>query len=653
MQSVLGAYGQFGAMLDGIPPTDIKYTYEYPMGLDLRPNSKLSNKICTEVMNRARLSYDKMTPRHKSWNQIDRVLTAYVPLDSYEKAVKQQDVRKPVSIVVPYAYATLETLLTYLVSTFLNGTIFGYEGRGPEDLIGAKLLEKVINQQCERTKVALNFHTLFRDSLAYSIGSSACSWEKRVGKRTVPQDQGFFSFLGNFIKTGFQRSSIETVIYEGNRLKNIDPYCYLPDPTVSVHAVQDGEFVGWFERTNLLSALSNESTSDDIFNVCYLKHMNTRSSLITGDDSKRSERFKTTTGREESSGVQNPLDIIYMYAKIIPKEWGLGNAEYPEKWYFAVAGDNVVIECRPIGLNHDLFPIGVASPDFDGYSAAPVSRIEMMYGLQETLDWLFSSHIANVRKSINDMLIVDPFLLNMQDLENPEPGKLIRLRRAGWGKGVSNAVQQLAVQDVTRNHVGDSNYIIELMNRCSGSNDSLQGITRKTSERITAAEIQGDRSSALSRLERMAKVISLQAMYDISYLFAAHTQQLMTQDTYVRIVGDWPDLLQGIKNPTNRLSVTPMDLMVDYDIILKDATDKSNGNGQEWVSLYQILAQNPALGQQFDMVRIFKHIAVLMGASDVNDFVQQGGNVAPTTMPDQTVLAEAQKGNMVPIDRGM
>lgn len=643
---VAGAYGQYGTPTNTITEN---YNYEYPSGLDLKPGSVLSKKICTEVLARAHYSHEKMQARHKSWNQIDRVLTAYVPLDVMEKQVKAKDSRKPVSIVVPYAYATLETLLTYLVSQFLDGPIFQYSGRGPEDLVGATLMEKLINQQSERTKVALNLHTMFRDSLAYSVGSVACSWEKKISKRSIPQEQGFFSFLGNFMKTGMSRGSMETVIYEGNMLKNIDPYCYLPDPSVSVHEVQRGEFAGWFERSNLLNMLSAESTTKDVFNVKYLKHCSGRSGLIQNDQSLRNERFGTEDGRTDSHSVKRPVDTIYMYCKIIPKEWGLGDAEYPEKWYFAVSGDYVVTEARPVGLNHDLFPMAVAAPDYDGYTATPVSRLEIVYGLQETLDWLFSSHIANVRKALNDMLIVDPYLVNMADLENPEPGKLIRLRRAGWGKGVTGAVQQLQVNDVTRQHISDSSYIIELMNRVSASNDSLQGITRQSSERITATEIQGDRSSSLSRLQRMAKVISLQAMQDISYLFAAHTQQLMTQDTYIKVLGDWPDLLQSIKDPTRRVKVTPFDMMIDYDIILKDVTDKNAGNGREWIDLYQIMNQNPMLAQQFDMVRIFKHIATLMGASDVNDFVAQGGNVQQTMMPDDTVLEEAQKGNLVPI----
>jgi hypothetical protein len=395
-----------------------------------------------------------------------------------------------------------------------------------------------------------------------------------------------------------------------------------------------------------MDIMSQEATDATVFNAKYLKHINARTALIKEDKSARGERFNTD--KEVQSYVKNPVDSIYMYVKLIPKEWGLGKQEYPEKWYFRISGDCIVNEARPVGLNHNLFPIATAAPDFDGYSPTPVSRIEIVYGLQETLDWLFSSHIANVRKAINDMLIVDPYLINMDDLNDPKPGKLVRLRRAGWGKGVKDAVQQLVVNDITKQHIADSSYIIDLMQRVSAANDSLMGMTRKTSERITATEITGDRSSAINRLERIAKVIQLQAMYDISFLFAAHTQQLMTQDTYARIVGDWPDVLQSMQTPDKRLMVTPWDIMVDYDIILKGAEDDKS-NVQNWLQLYQVMAQNPLVGQQFDMVRIFKKIALLMGAKDVNDFVMQGGNVQPQMLANEEILQQADKGNIVPI----
>ena len=74
---------------------------------------------------------------------------------------------------------------------------------------------------------------------------------------------------------------------------------------------------------------------------------------------------------------------------------------------------------------------------------------------------MFNSHVANVRKAINDMIIYDPYLVNSNDLKNPAPGKLIRLRRPAWGKGVKDVAQQLGVSDVTRGNIADSTWLVQ------------------------------------------------------------------------------------------------------------------------------------------------------------------------------------------------
>ena len=63
------------------PQFDQKFDYEYPDGLDLRPNSPLHNKIRDLVMQKAYASARIMSRRHKDWNAIDHTLTAYIPAD--------------------------------------------------------------------------------------------------------------------------------------------------------------------------------------------------------------------------------------------------------------------------------------------------------------------------------------------------------------------------------------------------------------------------------------------------------------------------------------------------------------------------------------------------------------------------------------------
>lgn len=633
--------------------------YHYPRGLDLRPSGPIHAKLLARLNQRIMESSNEISKRHSSWKKIDRTLTAYIPLDDAEKKVQDRDERKPVSIVIPYSFATLETLLTYFSAAFLEYPIFKYSGHGPEDRVGAILLEKVIEMQSRRAKMALALHTAFRDGWAYGLGVVAPYWDKVWGKKTVVEDATFFSALfAKMMSSGQKRVTKDVVLYEGNYLRNIDPYCILPDPNVPIHEVQKGESFGWIETSNYLAILSEEqSDPQNYFNARYL------AGYRGASGNSIYNKAKSSSGREERFGVgtqsaassTSPIDKVYLYVNLIPKDWGLGSQEYPEKWLFCVAADKIILQARPLGLNHGMFPVATCSPDYDGYSVSPVSRLELIGGLQTTLDWLVNSHIQNVRKSINDMLVVDPSLVNINDLLDPAPGKLIRMRRAAWGRGVQNAVSQLAVNDITRSHIQDSAYITELIKTCSGSVDSIMGLARTGSERVSADESRGTRMAALSRLTKAAKVVSLQMMQDLSYMLASHTQQLMTRQVYVEATGRWEEELRSQYPDQSRINVDPLTLSIDYDIVEGDGSLPTGENADVMTTLFQSIVSQPMLSQQFDIVRIFQRICMMMGVKDVNEFKlrqQQGTlpNAAATTMPDQVVESEAQKGNLVPIE---
>jgi hypothetical protein len=348
-----------------------------------------------------------------------------------------------------------------------------------------------------------------------------------------------------------------------------------------------------------------------------------------------------------------------MYLDLIPEEWKLGKSEYPETWLFGVAAEQIVIMAKPLNLNHNKKPVVTFAPDFDGYSIAPIARMEMINGLQVALDWMFNSHVTNVRKSINDMLVVDPSLVNMDDLKNPEPGKLIRLRRSVWGRGVESAVKQLAVTDITRNNVTDASMIMDLMKATSGSVDAVSGLRRKTSERVTAEEVRGDRYGGLSRLERLAKVAGWMAFRDLGMMMASQTQQLMTQETYIKVEGQWQDVLRqeyGITD--NRMPVTPFDILVNYDVMVRDGSIPGGNYADIWTQMLPQILQDPEVRQRMDVIRVIKHMMRSLGAKDVNQFDRKqplppAGQMQMQVQPDEQVMQQAQAGNLVPASEVM
>ena len=634
-------------------------SYEYAPGIDLSPKSELSRRIIDMVPRMAEDSYTQMSKRHPTWNSIDNTLKVYIPVDDAEKRLKKKDTRKPTSIVVPYSYATIETIMAYLTKGLLTDNVFQYDGQAPEDTLPAKMLEMVVNQQVRRFKSDLEMHTSLRDSLAYGFGASTIAWTEVWGKRTVLEDMPMYGMFGNQLGSTKVKTDKDALLFEGNEVIAIDPYKFLPDPNISIHNIQAGDFVGWIEFQSFNRLLSDEAGGNGYVNVKYLRSaefVNMTSKYSTDSSNRISKKEPQNT---DTQAKRNYTTLIHMYVRLIPKEWKLPgsgsnkNGEYPEIWLFTVANEQLVLRAMPLGLNHNKYPIAIAAPDYDGYSVTPLSRMELIDGLQTTLNWMFNSHIANVRKSINDMLIVDPSLVNMEDLANPEPGKLIRLRRSAWGRGVSGAVEQLRVSDITARNMQDAEQIMALMQKASAATDATMGIQRSGGERVTAQEYSGTMQMAVSRLEHIAKIISKQYMIDLAYFHASHTQQLMDQEIYAKASGEWPDRLMqefGL-DPTQAMKISPFDILADFDIVYRDGTTATADalSNEFWSRNFGAILTSDKLGM-FDIQRIFQHMARLNGAKNVGDFIIKEQIPNASMVPDQDVLQEAQAGNLVALD---
>lgn len=595
------------------------YDLRYPNGLDLKPGTMLHDEIVENVMTRARQASRTIATKYKKWEKIDDNLSAFVPLDTEEKKIKNKDDRKPVSMVIPISYAVLDTMLTYLIQSFSQDRLFRYEPRTGEDTLGTLYLEKIIQQQTDRTNALLELHTMWRDAIAYGIGIIAVRWERWTKTRAIRgtgiDDQELKDFLD----------------FEGNILQAIDPFSFLPDPDVPIHKVNEARFMGWFETVTRNLLIEEEQSTTTSFNAIYTKEQNEVSSVNT--------RFRQRGEHDEIGGM---IDRVKMYINIIPKEWGLGESMVPEKWYFNVAADEVLTECRPMGLHHQKFPIVVSAPNYDGHSLMPISNLEVLYPMQQAMDWLFSSHLANVRKSVNDRFIVDPYMINMADLQNNTPGHPIRTRRHMWGKGVEGGIKQLQMNDLTRGNIQDANLLINYAQRVTGVSDSVQGIQARRGERVSATEAQGSRQSALSRLEKIARIMAMQSITGIGTLMAEHTLQFMSEETTIKILGDDIKSLESEYSKAiqqGRMKVKVDELNVMYDVRVGDGDIPGKQDIGAWIQLLNIAQQNPAVLARIDFVKVFQHIARELGVKNLNNFV---------LMPDEEVQRQQQLGMLQP-----
>ena len=622
------------------------HPYDYPRDMDLKPLSGFHQQLLERILRRARDSREVIQRRFDSWGKIDETLQSFIPASEKEQEVKDADSRKPVSIVIPISYANMKTLLTFWNAAFLSQPpVFKYRAVDPADTVKALLLEAVVQFQQERAKMALALNTQWRDGFSYGMGIIAPVWETKHWKRTSTVRETFTSRQTGLPLEGpgFERRK-HAVRYEGNRLDSINPYMYLPDPNVPIDQVQRGEYVGWLYRTNRFELLNQEIDGTGWFNAKYLSAIDGRSSLSRDLEGKDTSDNFSSVYKQAGGPVRrsdNLSDVIYMYVNLIPQEWKLGPEATPQKWFFAVAGDQVILKAQPLGLDHNMFPVVVNAPDFDGYSVAPVSMLETIYGMQEIVDFLMNSHIANVRKAVNDMIVYDPLMINTKDIKSPTPGKLIRSRRAGFGRDLRGSIFQLPVTDVTANHIPNLSYVSGVMRQIVGATDTLQGMAQQRGERVSAREAGAIIGSSVSRVQQGARITAIMAMQDLGYMLASHTQQMMSIDQYVQIVGRTEDELRDEFGLTSDVMVSPFDISVNFDVQPLDPTIPGAESVQTWLTVLQIMGQSEQLLAQYDVNRILQHIARLEGAHNLSDFRLK-------VQPTEQVMADVQAGNLVP-----
>ena len=611
---------------------DLKY--KYPDDMKLKPDSDLHKTIATKIYEMTQTSRQYMSQSYPSWRRMDKTLMAFKDLTQKEKDIKKKDPTKPTAIVVPISFALRQTILTYFVSRFLSPPIFRYDGFEGGDTLTAAKLEMLVDLHCFQSKVGLNLLSMWQDSIGYGIGVSIPHWMRKFGKGTAKNPFGG-----------------PHLMWEGNALSHVSPYDFLPDPMVDVNHPQDAEFIGYVEHTNMSSLLAREqSEPNKWFNVRYLWN-------LMGGNTENSEALTFEKRPSGAPGGVTPVDVVHKSVSIIPSLWGLGTGQYPEKWLFSVAANSIVIKAEPLGLFYDEHPIAVCAPVFDNYSMTPISLLERVQGLQTFADWLVNAHILNVRKGLGINIVYDPMAINGIDLRSDNAVKLIRLRPTHWGRGdVSKYIQQLKVDDVTRQNIPDTSAVFDLMQRGVGVSDGPQGIVTG-GERTSATEASNTFGASMSRIQMSAKIISEQAHQDIARHFAYNIQQLMSKPQRLKILGDQTLKLQaeyGSGSPEGNLKSTvadPEDFVdFDFNVISSDASVPGEEDRRGWEQLVSPLLANPQNGTALglDMKRIFLHLARQLGARNAADFLLNPPSVR--VVPDSQIREGAEAGNLVPIE---
>lgn len=617
------------------------------MNFTIKYGTEQHDRVLRALQERYNLSYSKMSKRYEQWKKTDELFRAYQPetsADVKRRLARQAGMPQYTTLNIPYSYAVLLTAHTYWSSVFLSrNPILQYTARHGEAQQQVQMVEALLDYQVMVGRMIVPFYVWMLDAGKYGVGVLCSYWdeEKTWISEIVQKPVEVFGIGVPGVPPKKVKIQREISGYRGNKVFNVRPYDFFPDPRVSLIELQSGEFCGRRVAMSWNSVWAKAQGEDaEYFNIEELRAvLKSRST----DREMGSSQLNLPTQPEEDDlklfGSEGFVDGLELWVRLVPRRWGLGASEYPEMWAFTIGQGQVIIRARPYGEDHDQFPFFVNAYEIDGYEQTSRGMIEIIQPLSEALSWMVNSHFFNVRKSLNDQFIVDPSRVVMKDITDGGPGRLVRVSPAAYGQDVRTIISQLPVMDITQGHLKEAVYFEQLMQRVTGATDNLQGMMA-AGGRKTATEVRTSSSLGINRLKTFAEYNSALGWAPLSQVLLQGTQQHYDWEQAFRIAGD---LLDG--NAQKFLRVRPEDIQGFYDFVPVDGSYPIDRFAQAnlWKEIILGLQKMPQIGMQYDLAGIFSWMAQLAGLKNISQFKIK-------VMPDQQLAAQAAAGNLVPLN---
>jgi hypothetical protein len=600
----------------------------------------------------ARVKYSilKRADRIKQWELAEDKALAYLH-EQDEDAIRRANRELKgqttyTTLQIPYSYATLMTAHTYMTSVFFSRSpVHQFTGRHGETEQQVSALEALISYQVETGYHLVPYYIWLYDAGKYGCGILGDYWAEEKTQYSSVSQMSILGPDGTPIPGSDKKiqQTFRSAGYEGTRVYNVSPFDFGHDPHYPLYRFQEGEFcyvrktLGWNEIKKRQYA--GWYTKDGIARLParppHTAQVQEGSSALI-----RPDRVYQHTLGAANDDLKHPtsIDIFEVYVDLIQDEWKIGDSQFPEKWVFTISSDyGVLLGAEPLGSAHGKFPFSVIETEIEGYGLYGRGIPEIIDPIQRTMDWLINTHFYNVRASLNNQFVIDPSKIVLDDAEDGGPGFIYRLRPEAYGTDISKFFYQVPVTDITRAHMADLEAMQTIGERITGINEQMFGGISKS--RTTATEVRTSTGFGVNRLKTITEYISAMGISTLASRMVLNSQQFYDQDKKFKIVGD----LAQMAGP-QFMQVDPTLLAGDFDFVPVDGTLPVDRMAMAtlWQNIMGQMRNFPQLMMQFDIGKVFTHIAQLAGIRNINQFKIQ-------TVPDAQLAAQAQAGNVIPI----
>ena len=543
------------------------------------------------------------------------------------------DANKFQNVTIPVVLPTVEAAVVYQSSVFLSGNpIFGVVAN-PTYQDAAMQMEALIEDQSIRGGWIRHLQMFLRDGFKYNISGVEVSWEQDV-VATLDSDPTF---------GGGKQGKPRDVIWEGNRIKRLDPYNMIWDSRVPITQVSEhGEFAGYTElmsRVRLksyIAALPNKlvdnvvaafesglggntvATSD--LATFYIPPVNFNAmvdiNLRSGTD------WMAWAGATNSQGkinYKNVYELTTLYARLIPSDYGMRvpSPNTPQVWKLVYVNHSVLIYAERQTNAHSRIPILFGQPLEDGLSYQTKSLASNVKPIQEVSSAMMNSVIAARRRAISDRGLYDPSRVGEAQINSDNPSAKIPVRPAAYGKPLNEAYYAIPFRDDQSGTImQEMGSVIKLAEMISGQNPARQGQFVKGNK--TQTEYSDVMNNSNGRDQNTAILLEAQVFTPMKEILKLNILQYQGPTSIY------------YREKATQVTVDPVALRAAViDFKMSDGLTPSSKliNGDSFQTALQTIGSSPQIGAQYNIGPMFSYLMKTQGAL-IGDFEKTPEQVA-------------------------
>jgi hypothetical protein len=368
-------------------------------------------------------------------------------------ANRKGDAFKLQNMAVPMVMESIENSTGFLTNVYLTDyPMFKFAAKGADQDLALQWNTLVGEDQLHYGWTG-EFNQAFRNAEKYNFAPLEVDWCKEVTYKAKS---------GN----GPAGVVLEQLIWEGNRIKAIDPYNTIYDTRVPIHKVHtEGEFVGYVDsmsRIQLKRFLANLGDdrlkndqkafeSGDWGQVeYYIPHLNPN--VILRNNAWASDQFNwtawVTNEAQNHIKYRNMYTVATLYARLMPYEFGIQAPadQTPDVWKL-IAVNGTLVLAKPMVNSHDMLPMIIGCGIVDNLQHQTKSPAENQIPFQDMASALWNAKLNAARRRTVDRMLYNPMLVDPDHINSPNPGAKIPVRPSAYGRKLEEAVHVLPFDD--------------------------------------------------------------------------------------------------------------------------------------------------------------------------------------------------------------